>query len=123
MHGVVLGLRLVPLVGHVVTRQERHGFRGFLETDPFAREGVADVIPTALTVALHCREGAAQDTPGAFPDVFGLSRHLLVLVGVLEEVRFQRLQVFAFCLVEVTLRMELLPCGEELIAECLLGHG
>ena len=93
MHGVVLGLLLVPLVGQVVTRKERHGFRGFLETDPIPREGVADVIPTAVSVALHRREGAAEDMPGAFPDVFGLFLHLLVLVGVREEFRFQRLQV------------------------------
>ena len=53
--------------------------------------------PTVVTVAvLDRREGAAEDPPAAFADVFGFLRERQVFVGVLEEFRLRRLQVCAF---------------------------
>ena len=52
---------------------------------------------TVVTVAvLDRREGAAEDPPAAFADVFGFVRERQVFVGVLEEFRLWRLQVCAF---------------------------
>ena len=68
-----------------------------LEGDPLTQEVVANVPPTVVTVAvLDRREGAAEDPPAAFADVFGFVRERQVFVGVLEEFRLWRLQVCAF---------------------------